>query len=78
MLTVEERDCVVALKRAANEYTKSKKEIDWEQRRYETASKYAIQLLAQQWFTSDVKAAVELGIELADELMRQLKGGRND
>lgn len=78
MLTLEERECAVAIKRAANEYTKSKNEIDWEQRRYETVSRFAIQLLTQEWYTGNKEDAVKSGIELADEIAKQLKGGWND
>lgn len=78
MLTVEEQDCAVALKRAADEYTRSKREIDWEQRRYEIASRYATQLLMQQWYTGNKEDAVRSGVELADEVVKQLKGGWND
>ena len=77
-LTNIEQETLTALKRAANKYTNSKMEIDWEQRRYETASRYAIQLLSQQWYISGVEAAVESGIELADTLISKLKGGWND
>jgi len=47
--------------------------INWEQRKYETAKDYAIGLLTSQWFTGSYEQAIERGLEFAESFIEKLK-----
>lgn len=74
VLTVEQRDVATAVRRAANEVTKHLSEIDWEQRRYEIAKDVLCAWYASAR-TDGIGRDVQDAVLVADELIKQLKGG---
>lgn len=47
--------------------------INWEQRKYETAKDYATALMASQWYEGTPQDAIVCGIKFAEELITRLK-----
>lgn len=82
-LTNIEQETLAALKRAANKCVNDKKGIDWEQRRYEIAKQCLSEIYPKVHGESlsiegDIEWSTEISIMLADELIKQLKGGCNE
>lgn len=86
MLTTEERNTAVAVKRntrgrvrvsASNELIKRLTDIDWERRRYEIAREILSSAYAcnKYYRSMEIKDMVAEAVESADALIKELKGG---
>lgn len=72
-MTELEQQTLVRIKGACQQYIESRNTIDWEQRRYEIA-KSVICGWAASLPPSNLESNVGYAIEIADELIRQLRG----
>lgn len=73
-MTVIEQDTMHAIQSACRKYTK--KEIDWEQRRYEVAKDLFVRMSVGEYSYHFSHSDVESAVEMADELIEELKKER--
>lgn len=72
-MTVIEQDTMHAVQSACRKYTKEKKEIDWEQRRYEIAKDLFVRMCVGVYGYNFLHSDVESAVEMADALIEELK-----
>lgn len=75
-LTLIEIEALGALKQAAIKYTKQKKEIDWEQRRYEIAKEALPVMAVQKWsngYLGSEEQCAKWAVSYADALIVELQ-----
>lgn len=72
-MTVIEQETMHAIQSACRKYTNSKKEIDWEQRRYEIAKDLFARMCVGEYGYHFSHSDVESAVEMADELIEELK-----
>lgn len=75
-MTVIEQDTMHAIQSACRKYTNSKKEIDWEQRRYEVAKDLFVRMCVGEYSYHFSHSDVESAVEMADALIEELKKER--
>ena len=72
-MTQLEQRTLSLLAAACSKYIEEVNNIDWEQRKYETAKDYATALMASQWYDGTPQDAIVCGIKFAEELITRLK-----
>ena len=72
-MTVIEQDTMHAIQSACRKYTNSKKEIDWEQRRYEIAKDMFVRMSITDYGYHYSATSVKDAVDMADALIEELK-----